>query len=102
MSDSETSVVDDAETAVGSDTETAVAAAQLRPIGKCKSNRRGVWKVVKVREDVITVSGGYMPRHEAAPSITYQMGKVLYRFVEISKNQSWFLKGVSGQHTKKR
>ena len=70
---------------------------ELKPLGKLKKGF--VWKPVHCKNDIrlrrqcLSMS--------SAPSIPFLMGTVTYRFVQLSKNATWFLKGVGGNGTKK-
>jgi len=55
---------------------------ELKPLGKLKKGF--VWK----------------PGHRGFRSIPFLMGTVTYKFVQLSKNATWFLKGVGGKSAK--
>ena len=59
-----------------------------------------VWKPVHCTADLIHIRGGFSAEHLTAPSIPFPMGKVTYKFVQLSKNATWFLKGVGGKSAK--
>ena len=59
------------------------------------------WQSVSIRTRVITISGGYNARGEAARSIQYQVDGAIHTFLELDKNAAWFLKGVGGPKTQK-
>jgi hypothetical protein len=72
---------------------------ELKPLGKLKKGFN--WKPVHCNDDLVHVIGGFSAEHLVAPSIPFPMGKVTYKFIELSKNATWFLKGVGGNGTKK-
>ena len=72
---------------------------ELKPLGKLKKGF--VWKPVHCNADLVHARGGFSAEHLVAPSIPFPMGKVTYKFIELSKNATWFLKGVGGNGTKK-
>ena len=72
---------------------------ELKPLGKLKKGF--VWKPVHCNADLVHVRGGFSAEHLVAPSIPFPMGKVTYKFIELSKNATWFLKGVGGNGTNK-
>jgi hypothetical protein len=69
---------------------------ELKPLGKLKKGF--VWKPVHCKNDIrlrrqcLSMS--------SAPSIPFLMGTVTYKFVQLSKNATWFLKGVGGKSAK--
>ena len=96
-SDEESGVEDEQESAVEDEPKTEPKKEkneQLQPIGKPK--HKAIWKKVEVNNNFINVKGGFNAQYAPAPSISYQMGKEQHSFVQLSKNHSWFLKGVGG------
>ena len=73
--------------------------AQLKPLGKLKKGF--VWKPIDCTDALLHIRGGFSAEYLTAPSIPFPMGKVTYKSVQLSKNATWFLKGVGGIGTKK-
>ena len=71
---------------------------ELKPLGKLKKGF--VWKPVHCNDALVHVRGGFSAEHLVAPSIPFPMGKVTYKFIELSKNATWFLKEVGGKSAK--
>ena len=71
---------------------------ELKPLGKLKKGFN--WKPVHCNDDLVHVIGGFSAEHLVAPSIPFPMGKVTYKFIELSKNATWFLKEVGGKSAK--
>ena len=68
---------------------------------KCKRSskpipKRSAWKAVQVLEDVVSFTGGYNKAEASAKCISIRVGGKNHRFVELKKNNHWFLKGVGG------
>jgi len=67
---------------------------ELKPLGKSKNKR--TWKQVEINYNFVNVRGGFNKKYESAPSIPFRMGNEKYQFLQLSKNQPWFLRGVAG------
>ena len=68
---------------------------------KCKRSsrsiqKRGAWKPVQEATDVVSFTGGYNHVESNAKCITLRVRGTNHRFVELKKNNHWFLKGVGG------
>ncbi len=70
---------------------------ELKPLGKLKKGF--VWKPVDCTDALIHIRGGFSAEYLTAPSVSYTTGQVTHRFVQLSKNATWFLKGVGGKST---
>ena len=71
----------------------------LKPLGK--PTHKMAWKKVEVKTNLTSVKGGFNTKYESAPSLVFNMENEQHAFVQMSKNQQWFLKGVGGCNTKK-
>ena len=71
----------------------------LKPLGLAK--HRPVWQKVEVKTSGVNVRGGFNRKFDIAPSLVYNIGEEQHAFVQLSKNHSWFLRGVGGCNTKK-
>ncbi len=63
--------------------------------------KKGGWQPVSTFQGLIGISGGFCRKPLGAQSIEWTSGNKTHRFVEISKNAEWFLKGVGGAKTQK-
>ena len=71
---------------------------QLKPLSQLTKGR--VWRNVTV-EVGVTVGGGFNATFDMAPSVSYTTGKKTHKWVQLSKNATWFLKGVGGTSVRK-
>jgi len=49
------------------------------------------WKDIQIIEDLVGISGGLLNKPLSAPSILIKSGETHMRFVEVNKNDKWFL-----------
>jgi len=72
---------------------------QLKPLSQLTKGR--VWRHVTVQANCVTVRGGFNATFDMAPSVSYTTGKKKHNWVQLSKNATWFLKGVGGKSVRK-
>ena len=72
---------------------------QLKPLSQLTKGR--VWRHVTVQANCVTVRGGFNATFDMAPSVSYTTGKKKHNWIQLSKNATWFLKGVGGKSVKK-
>ena len=95
MSDSDLSAEEEAEVADESEQKEEKEEQQLKPLGHLKKGI--VWRKIEVNDNLINVKGGFNAKFELAPSVSYAVRDRFHRFVQLSKNAPWFLKGVAGK-----
>ena len=76
----------------------AVAASSSLPILPVGDHRgRGKWTPVSFETQNLMITAGYSGRQGmSVPCITYLVGEKEYRFIQLNKNQTWFLKFIGG------
>ena len=73
--------------------------AQLKPLSKLKKGF--VWKPVDCTEALLHIRGGFSAEYLTAPSVSFITGEVTHKSVQLSKNATWFLKGIGGKSARK-
>jgi hypothetical protein len=73
----------------------APGADPITPVALSKGGIK--WRVVKLVEDQIGISGGVGgPKPISTKIMKMEMGGTMWRFVQLDKNSEWFLKGTGG------